>query len=62
MLKTTSSKNGKALMVVRHLSIALSRSERSNMLKLGEFTLKVQCMIIKNELTLPYVYSMILLL
>ena len=62
MLKTTSSKNGKALMVVRQLSIALSRSERNNMLKLGEFTLKVQCMIIKNEPTLPYVYSMILLL
>ena len=62
MLKTTSSKNGKALMVVRQLSIALSRSERNNMLKLGELTLKVQCMIIKNELTLPYVYSMILLL
>ena len=62
MLKTTSSKNGKALIVVRQLSIALSRSERNNMLKLGELTLKVQCMIIKNELTLPYVYSMILLL
>ena len=62
MLKTTSSKNGKALIVVRQPSIALSRSERNNMLKLGELTLKVQCMIIKNEFALPYVYSMILLL
>ena len=46
MLKTMSSKNGKASIVVRQLSIAFSRSERNNMLKVGELTFKVQCMII----------------
>ena len=43
MLKTMSSKNGKALIVVRQLSIAL---KEKNMLKLGELTFKVQCTII----------------
>ena len=42
MLKTTSSKNGKAVVVVRQLSKARSRSERNNMLKLGDLTFKIQ--------------------
>ena len=46
MLKTMSSKNGKASIVIRQLSIAFSRSERNNILKVGELTFKVQCMII----------------
>ena len=47
-----SSKNGKALIVVRQLSIALSRSEkqRNNMLKLGELTFIVHVQIIMNLL------------
>ena len=46
MLKTMSSKKGKAQIVVRQLFIAFSRSERNNMLKVGELSFKVQCMII----------------
>ena len=47
MSKTMSSKNGMASILVRQLSIAkFSRSERKNMLKVGELTFKVQCMII----------------
>ena len=46
MLKTMSSKNGKASIIIRQLSIAFSRSERNNILKVGELTFKVQCMII----------------
>ena len=46
MLKTMSSKNGKASIVVGQLSIAFSRSERNSILKVGELTFKVQCMII----------------
>ena len=39
MLRTMSSKNGKASVVVRQLSIAFGRSERNNMLKVGELTM-----------------------
>ena len=46
MLKTMSSKNGKASIIIRQFSIAFSRSERNNILKVGELTFKVQCMII----------------
>lgn len=46
MLKTMSSKNGKASIVVRQLPLAFSRSERNNMLKVGELPFKVECMII----------------
>ena len=52
MLKTMSSKNGKTQIVVRQLSIAFSRSERNNMLKVGELSFKVQCMIIIITLNL----------
>ena len=52
MLKTMLSKNGKAQIVVRQLSIAFSRSERNNMLKVGELSFKVQCMIIIITLNL----------
>ena len=57
MLKTMSSKNGRAQIVVRQLSIAFSRSERKNMLKVGELSFKVQCMriiIILNLLSPMY--------
>ena len=46
MLKTMSSRNGKASIVVMQLSITFSRSERNNMLIVGELNFKVQCMII----------------
>ena len=46
MLKTMSSRNGKASIVVMQLSITFSRFERNNMLIVGELNFKLQCMII----------------